>query len=398
MINSRIKFINVPEFELESGEKLFNIKVAYQTHGKLNGKKDNAILVFHALSGSAHIAGENKSFSKQNQFWTEDNYSGWWDSFVGEGKIVDTHKYFVICQNVLGGCYGTTGPSSVNSATNRPYGSEFSDLEISDMVRLQKIVLDKLEVNKLYCVIGSSLGGFMALEYCFLFGETVEKVVAVCCSAKISNLTKLQGFEQIIAIENDSNYNGGDYYSLDAPDKGLMLARIIAAKTYVDIDTIAERARKETTLPNDYFYDYRFRHNIESYVFHQGQKFVKRFDANSYLKIVKAIQGFDLAKKFGDGSLKKSFEKLKNNNTSYLVASISTDYCYYPEEQEAIFEAMRVNGLNCRYELVDSMKGHDSFLLEPEKYFFIKNFLEKEALKTVFATKKPAQKRKNNFP
>ena len=376
MGESEIRFIDIGDFTLSNGKKLPNVVVAYQTHGELNREKSNAVLVFHALSGSSHIAGKNRSFAKQNRLWKGDCCTGWWDSFVGRNKIVDTKKHFVICQNILGGCYGTTGPASINQKTGKPFGSAFPDLEIEDMARLQKAVLEKLGIERLGCVIGSSNGGCMAIEFALLFGDIADKVVIIGSAAKTSSLNKLHGFEQLISIENDPNYNRGDYYDNRHPEKGLMLARMIAEKTYIDIETITSRAKKETILPSDYFYDYRFIHNIESYMFHRAKKFVERFDANTYLKIMKASQSFDLAKKYGNGSLTKAFTRLKRNNSKYLVAAISSDVCYYPEEQEEIVRALKNNQLDCRYEKVDSSKGHDSFLIEPAKYLFLKQFLE----------------------
>ena len=378
IFESGVQFVELPEFILSSGAQLKNVRVAYQTHGALNEKKDNAILVFHALSGSAHISGFNQSFSKQSPFWMDDCHKGWWDDFVGEGKVIDTTKNFVICQNVLGGCYGTTGPSSVNPETGKPYGSSFPDIEVGDIVLLQKKVLEVLGIEKLKCVIGSSMGGCNALEFLMHYGASVEKAVLVGCAARTSSLNKLLGFEQIVAIENDPSFNGGDYYGKAAPDKGLMLARMIAGKTYVDIETVALRAKEELILPDDYFYDYRLRHNIESYMFHQVQKFVRRFDANTYLKIVKAIQNFDLAKKYGNGVVANALSGLRQNSTRYLVVTIDSDICYYPQEQAELVSGLRWNALPCLHKIVNSNKGHDSFLIEPEKYGFVNDFLENE--------------------
>ena len=378
MVESNINIISIPEFELSPGSKIKNLEVAYQTHGELNKSKDNVVLVFHALSGSANIAGVNQSFKNKNKYWNPENYCGWWDGVVGKNKLIDTENNFVICQNILGGCYGTTGPSSTNPETGKPYGSSFPTILIEDIVRLQKIVLEKIGVKKIKCVIGASLGGYLVLEFCLLFGDDVEKAVIIASSAKTSSLNKLLGFEQIIAIENDHYYKGGDYYCGRSPEAGLMLARMIASKTYVDIDTINDRAKKEMILPGDYFYDYKFKFPLESYMVHQGKKFTKRFDPNTYLKILKAMQVFDIAEKYGSGSLENAFKKI-NSDLKFLVVSINSDVCYYPEEQNEIANALKKNNLDCTYQIVNSEKGHDSFLLEPEKYFFISDFLcEKE--------------------
>jgi homoserine O-acetyltransferase len=392
-----IDFMEIPEFVLSSGKKLKDVVVAYQTHGVLTEAKDNAVLVFHALSGSAHIAGFNKTYNSKNKLWAEDCHKGWWGDYVGEGKVIDTKKNFVICQNILGGCYGTTGPSSINPKTNKQYGSAFPDIEIEDIIRLQKAVLEKLGVTKLKCVIGSSMGGYAALEYLLLFGEDVEKAIIVGSAARTSSLNKMFGFEQIVAIENDPLFSGGDYYGKEPPDKGLMLARMIAGKTYVDIETVALRAKEEVILSDDYFYNYRLRHNIESYMFHQVQKFVKRFDANTYLKIVKAIQNFDLARKYGKGVLSNAFSLLRGNKTRCLVVTIDSDICYYPEEQAELVSALRWNALPCSHVIVNSKKGHDSFLIEPEKYGFIKEFLDEEITETGKAPEYAIKYLKSNY-
>ncbi|PIN85737.1 MAG: homoserine O-acetyltransferase [Candidatus Diapherotrites archaeon CG11_big_fil_rev_8_21_14_0_20_37_9] len=368
------KIIEIENFKLENGRTLKNVQIAYETAGTLNPEKNNAILIFHALSGSAHITGLNKNF--KNKFWQDDCHTGWWDSFVGPKKIIDTEKHFVICQNVLGGCYGTTGPSSINPRTGKEYGKTFPEISVGDMARLQKLTLEKIGINELNAIIGASLGGYIAQEYIMQFGYSVKKAAIVASSSKTSALNKLHGLEQILAIENDPQFFSGNYYGQGKPHKGLMLARMIAHKSYVDIDTIINRAKEETILPDDYFYNYRLMHHIESYMFHQGKKFVKRFDANTYLLITKAIQHFDIAKKYGNGSLEKAFAKSNATNPEYLIASINSDVCFYPEEQKAMVQALEKAGKTPQYFTVDSDKGHDSFLLEQEKYGFLKEFLE----------------------
>jgi len=367
--------IEIEEFTLSSGKRLEKISVAFETLGKLSEAGDNAILVFHALSGSAHIAGENTEFAKDCAFWTEENFTGWWDGFVGNGKLIDSGKNFIVCMNILGGCYGTTGPSSPNPKTGVPYGSLFPEISIEDMARLQERVLKRLGVEKLKAVIGSSMGGYIALEFCMLFGERVEKAVIIGSAASTSSLNKLHNLEQIIAIENDPDFGNGDYYGRQRPDKGLMLARMIGGKRYVDIDTINERAKKEVILPGDYIYGYKLQHHVESYIFHQGKNFVKRFDANSYLLIVKAMQSFDLAGKYGSGSLENAFSRMPKG-IEFLIVSIDSDVCYFTEEQDALVNAFQANGIKCAFELVHSVKGHDSFLLEPERYYFLGNFID----------------------
>ncbi|MCR4368383.1 MAG: homoserine O-acetyltransferase [archaeon] len=374
-MGSEIRIIHVGDFSLENKKTLSNVEVAVQTHGTLNANGDNAVLVFHALSGSAHIAGFNSEFSKTSKFWSNECRIGWWDNFVGQGKTIDTQKKFVICQNLLGGCYGTTGPCSKNPATKKPYGSSFPDFSLKDAARLQKIVLEKIGVKKLDCIIGSSLGGHVALEFALEYPDFAKKAILIGTSARITFLNRLHCLEQIFAIENDPNYCNGDYYLAEPPTKGLALARMIAHKTYVDIDAIAERARKETVLPNDYFYNYKISHFIESYMYHQGKKFTERFDANTYLAFLKAILSFDPVKSKG-GPGQKIFSGLCKMD--FLVVSISSDVCYYPEEQEELASQLRGAGVRCDHLAVDSGKGHDSFLLEPEKYGFINDFLEQK--------------------
>lgn len=364
--------IQLEKFITEKGYIFEKAEAAVKTAGKLNEKGDNAILLFHAFSGSANFSGLEEKPKWKTEYWNKANYQGWWDSFVGKGKTIDTEKFYVICTNILGGCYGTTGPSSINPNTGSRYGSDFPEISTKDMVLFQKKILDKMGIDKLKAVIGGSLGGMLALEFATLYSEKVEKIASLASAPKISALNKIEFFEQIIAIENDPNFNSGNYYGVNQPKLGLMLARIIASKRYVDIYAIQKRAKKETILPTDYFYNYKLRNNIESYMFHQGAKFVKRFDANTYLTYLKAMQKFDLAKKYGNGKLEKALP----SKPEYYIASINSDVCYYSEEQEEIKKALEANEAKVVFDEIHSEKGHDSFLLEANKYSKLMEFLE----------------------
>jgi homoserine O-acetyltransferase len=363
------------KYLLESGESLPEVTLAYETFGRLNYDKSNAILIFHALSGSSHVAGVNKG--EGIPYWTEDNMVGWWDSFIGSGKIIDTDKFFVICSNCLGGCYGSTGPSTINPVIGNKYGGKFPQISIGDMAKAQKRLVDELGIKKLFAVIGGSMGGEEALEFSILYPAIVEKVMLIGSCAYTSRLNKVLNFEQIFAIEEDPNFNHGDYYDSKSPEKGLCLARMIAHKTYVDIVKIDERAKNEIVQKEDDLKLYRLKHKIESYMLHQGKKFVKRFDANTYLRILQAMQDFDLRKKYGNGDLVEAFKKLNTNpSIQFLVVTITSDVAFFPEEQEEMVRAFNIAGVRNKYQIVDSDKGHDSFLVETEKYGFIKEFLE----------------------
>ncbi len=307
-------------FRLENGLTLGPVTVAYETYGELNENADNVIVIEHALTASAHAAGRHS---------TEDKVPGWWDVMIGPGKAFDTEKYFVVCSNILGGCYGTTGPSSVNPATGKRYAFEFPVITIKDMVRVQKALLDSLGVRRIKAVAGGSMGGMQALEWSLSYPDMVDSVVLVASGA-VSNPQSIAIHKVgIRAIMDDPDWKGGDYYGGNPPAKGLAIARMIGHITYLSHNWL-------------------------------WQKFVERFDANSYIYILRAIDIYDSAE--GYGSLTESFSRMKCKKA--LVASFTSDWLFPPYQSREVVDAIRENKILCDYHEIDSPYGHDSFLLE----------------------------------
>jgi len=364
------KFLNfgnkAEPFVTTGGDSLPGLTLAYETYGELNADRSNAVLLFHALSGSQHAAGTNRSVPGLDGRWNEEMYPGWWDGFIGPGRALDTGKYFVVCANYLGGCYGTTGPTSIDPATGQPYGSKFPRVTVQDIVRSQLPLLEHLGIEKLHAVIGTSLGGMMALDLAVHFPERVTNVITIGTGLRSHGLQQMHNLEQIIAITRDPDFRGGDYYGTPGPVHGLALARMISHKTFLYADVIEERARVDIVQPATDIPWYRISRVLESYMLYQGQKFVKRFDANSYLRIIDAWQQFDLyadAKARGATSI---FDGCQDQR--YLVFTIDSDCCFYPDYQTEICAELKRAGVAHMRLTVHSEKGHDSFLLEPKLY------------------------------
>ena len=351
---------------LGNGEVLGPITLAYETHGELNEKRDNAILLFHALSGSHHVAGFTESVPGVGERWTSECQVGWWDDFVGPDKAIDTRRFYVICANYLGGCYGSTGPSSLDPATGKPYGSSFPHVSVADVVDSQMQLLDHLKIEKLHAVIGASLGGMMCLSLATRYPQRVDVVVPIAASIEVKPLQRIHNFEQICAIEHDPHFCGGDYYEGPSPDRGLALARMISHKTYVSLYTMQDRARQEVLPTEGKFSWYPLANPLESYMLYQGHKFIERFDANSFLRIVDFWQRFDLVAESGAESMDELFARCREQN--YLIFSIDSDVCFYPEWQEEMASVLKQVGVRNMRITVHSEKGHDSFLLEPELF------------------------------
>ena len=283
-------------FVTADGSALPSVTLAYETYGQLNADRSNAILLFHALSGSQHAAGTNQAVPGTDHRWTEEMHLGWWDSFIGPGRALDTGKYFIICANYLGGCYGSTGPCSIDPATQNPYGGNFPRVTVRDIVRSQLPLLEKLGIEKLHAVVGTSLGGMMSLDLAVHWPERVTNVITIGTGLRSHGLQQMHNLEQIIAITRDPDFRGGDYYGTPGPLHGLALARMISHKTFLYADVIEERARVDIVQPETDLPWYEISSVLESYMLYQGQKFVKRFDPNSYLRIIDAWQQFDLYK------------------------------------------------------------------------------------------------------
>ena len=352
-------------FELKCDEHLSSFTLAYEVYGELSEKKDNAVLLFHALSASQHAAGINENVDDLTVEWDKECQIGWWNEFIGPGKALDTNKYFIICANYLGGCYGSTGPGSGNPETGRPYGSDFPRVSITDIVKSQIELINDLGINQLHATVGSSLGGLMAISLAAQYPNMVKNVVALASGIKTSVLQRIHNLEQITAIESDKDFSEGNYYDGRHPEKGLALARMIGHKVFISLATLERRASKEIKKEEDSSW-YQIQSSIESYMLHQGQKFVKRFDANTYLRILDAWQSFDILKESGFDNFKDMFSRCTHQN--YLIFTINSDVCFYPHQQEELRRALSKGGINPMHITVHSEKGHDSFLLEPELF------------------------------
>jgi homoserine O-acetyltransferase len=356
---------------LECGKRLGPIDVAYETYGQLNEARDNAILICHALSGNAHVAGYNGP---------DDKKPGWWESMVGPGKGIDTDKYFVVCSNFLGGCAGTTGPSSIDPRTGRPYGLDFPIITIADMVRVQKLLLDRLGIRRLLAVIGGSIGGMQVLQWAIAYPDMVDAAIPVATTTHLG--AQSIAFDAVgrNAILADANFAGGQYHDKDIPAEGLAIARMIGHITYLSEEGMRQKFGRQLRSADKYSYDFNSEFAVETYLDHQGQSFVERFDANSYLYITKASDYFDLPRDFG--SLAKAFE---NVQARFLVVSFSSDWLFTPAQSEATVDALVANGKDVSYCSIASTYGHDAFLLETETLgAFLSSFLE--------ATRRPAVK------
>lgn len=353
-------------FVFRTGETLAPVTLAYETYGELNEAKDNAILVFHALSGSQHAAGVNTAVPGV-RLWTDEMHLGWWDGFIGPGKALDTRKYFVVCANYIGGCYGSSGPVSRNPRTGRPYGRSFPTVMLGDIVDSQVRLLDHLGISKLHATIGGSLGGMCAINFAVRHPDRVGIVIPVASGIEVTILQRILNFEQICAIEEDKFFHAGHYYGGRRPDRGLALARMISHKTFVSLKTMEDRARDEVIRPEeDKDKWYWLSHPVESYLRGQGIRFVKRFDANTYLRIMDAWQRFDLVRDTGKASLDEVFACCTKQK--YLVFSIDSDASYYPEEQAHLCKVLKKARVPHQHITVHSTKGHDAFLLEPELF------------------------------
>lgn len=353
-------------FFLQSGEALAPVDLAYEAYGQLNAARDNAILVFHALSGSQHAAGYNPTVPGVGRLWTEEIHQGWWDDFIGPGRALDTDEFFVVCANYLGGCYGSTGPRSTDPRTGRPYGPRFPQVTIADIVDSQMALLDHLGVGTLHAVVGASLGGLLALSLATRYPERVRTVIPFATGVRTTAIQRLHNLEQICAIEADPDFLGGDYGEDAGPARGLALARMIGHKTFVSLEAMEERARAEVVRRDRTLAWYQLRSPLESYMRHQGQKFVQRFDANTYLRILDAWNRFDLAREAVADDLPTLFHRCRQQN--FLVFTIDSDACFYPAEQAELMEVLKKAGVNATRITVHSDKGHDSFLLEPHLY------------------------------
>ena len=353
---------------LRDGGLLPGIRIAYESWGELNADRTNAIFVFHALSGSHHATGINPAIEGIGDLWQAEMHDGWWGDMIGSGKALDTRKYYIICANYLGGCYGSTGPSSVNPQTGKPWGSAFPAVTAADQVEVFVRLMDHLGIDALHAVVGPSIGGLVALTFATRFPTRVRNVIAIAAGYKTTVLNRLIQFEQILAIENDPYFNAGDYYEAEAPLYGLALARMISHKTFVHLDAIERRARQDVVQPDDVLAWYRVRDQFQSYMLHQGKKFVRRFDANTYLRIIDMWSRYNATEEGDAESPVDLFGRARLAGQRWLVFSIDSDFCFYPEEQAELVKHLEEAKVDVMHITVHSDKGHDSFLLEPDLY------------------------------
>lgn len=344
---------------LDSGATLAPVTLAYETYGTLNAARDNAILLLHAFSGDAHAAGKHRP---------DDRKAGWWDAMVGPGKTFDTTRYFVICSNVLGGCQGSTGPSSIDPATGTPYGARFPVITISDMVRAQVRLLDRLGIDVLHAVAGGSMGGFQALEWTIAYPERVRNAVLIATTARSSTQTIAWNNIGRQAIMRDPNWRGGDYYGHAPPANGLAVARQVGHITYLSDEGLEQRFGRDRCTPpasSDCHsnhaapaFSLEQEFQIESYLNYQGDSFVQRFDANSYLYISKAMDYWDVPARYG--SLDAAMARTQ---ARFLILSFDTDWLYPTSESTAMAAALHRQMRPVTHVELPSKAGHDAFLV-----------------------------------
>ena len=335
---------------LDSGAELAPLTLAYETYGTLNARRDNAVLVMHALSGDAHAAGRHA---------TGERKPGWWDGLIGPGRGLDTEHCFVICANVLGGCQGSSGPASIDPATGKPYGLRFPALTIGDMVRAQVRLLDRLGIGTLRAAIGGSMGGMQVLDLAINYPERVQLAIPLATSTRHNAQQIAWNHIGRRAIMGDPNWRDGDYYGHATPDAGLATARMVGHITYLSEERLDWRfgRREQPGAAVDGFGAAHFA--VESYLDYQGRSFIDRFDANSYLYITAALDAYDAAA--GHLSL---VDALRRARARFLVASFSSDWLYPPRNSQGLVEALHAAGREVEYLALSSPLGHDAFLLE----------------------------------
>lgn len=356
-----LRTFDLPELKLENGETLRDVCVAYETYGKLNSACNNAILIAHAFSGDAHAA-----------FYHEgDSRPGWWDKMIGPGKAFDTSRYFVICSNVIGGCSGSTGPSSLNAETGAVYALDFPQITIKDMVNAQKRLVEHLGISRLHSIAGGSMGGMQVLQWLVSYPDAVKSAIPIATTARHS--PQQIAFNEVgrQAIMADPNWNGGNYYGREIPRAGLSVARMVGHITYMSEKSMAEKfgRRTKSDLQMTKFHaDFE----VEGYLRNRGDFFVRRFDANSYLYISKAMDLFDVSE---GRPLSEKFYEL---DAKLLVLAFKSDWLYPAHQSLEIVSACKISGVPVTYLEIDAHYGHDSFLVETETQArLVKHFLSR---------------------
>jgi len=351
------------ELPLECGRSLGPITLAYETYGEMNADKSNCILVCHALSGDSHAAG---------RYSPDEPKPGWWDNMIGPGKAFDTKRYCVICSNIIGGCKGSTGPSSIDPKTGKPYGPTFPMVTVKDMVDAQKALVDHLGIEQLLCVVGGSMGGMQALQWPVSYPDMVRLAIPIAATARLSAQSIAFNAVGRHAIMADPNWRNGDYYGKSVPSRGLGIARMVGHITYLSETSMHDKFGRDLQDKASPDYDFVTEFKVESYLSYRGDEFVKRFDANSYLYITKAMDYFDLTQPTGE--LRRSLSAVK---AAFLVISVSSDWLFPSYMSKEIVSALRRNNLDVSYAELQSDYGHDAFLLEVDAMSrLIQSFLE----------------------
>ena len=373
MINIKdIKTLNIKKpLTLDCGKVISDFPIAYETYGKLNEKKDNAILIFHALTGDQFVTGKNPVTGKD----------GWWAYAVGPNKSIDTNKYFLICANVIGGCMGSYGPSHTNPETQDVFGTKFPVITINDMVNAQVNLLDHFKIDQLFSVIGGSMGGMQVLQFVSNFPDKAKTAIPIACTS--SHSAQNIAFNELgrQSIMADVNWSEGNYQNKNTnPGKGLSVARMAAHITYLSKKGLEDKFGRKLQERDNLKFGFDADFQIESYLRHQGSVFVDRFDANSYLYITRAMDYFDLPQKF-DGNLSNAFKKTK---TKFFIISFTSDWLYPTQENKDIVIALNSIGADVGFAEIESDKGHDSFLLDvPDFLNVLKNFVDKSYEETL---------------
>ncbi|HEU4893311.1 MAG TPA: homoserine O-acetyltransferase [Vicinamibacterales bacterium] len=367
------RYLDLPvPLALDCGRQLHPIRIAYETYGTLSPARDNVILVCHALSGDAHAAGYSATpvaAGTRDGFRAEERDGagarglGWWDGMIGPGKAFDTEKFFVVSTNLLGGCRGTTGPSSPNPETGRPYGSDFPVITVADMVRAERAFLEQLGITRLAAVAGGSLGGMQALEWAVLYGNDVDAILPIASTHALQPQGVAWNAIARNAITSDPDWQGGHYYGTGrAPNAGMGVARMVGHITYLSAQSLGDKFGRRLQFAKDIRYELTApEFEVESYLRYQADSFVKRFDANTYLYTSRALTYFDLARQYGKGRLA---DALRNVSARTLLIAFSSDWLYPPSCSEELAAALRSLGKDVELHVIDAPYGHDCFLLE----------------------------------
>jgi homoserine O-acetyltransferase len=348
----RVDLLGPDELVLEGGRRFGPVTVQYETYGELNADRSNAVLIVHALSGDANVAGRHGPEARP----------GWWDPMIGPGRWIDTDRYFVVCSNTIGGCQGTTGPKSIDPVTGRHYGLRFPVITIEDMVNVQARLLDHLGIQRVLSVIGGSMGGMKVMQWAISYPDRVRSAVVIGATARLSAQSIAFNAVGRHAIMSDPNFNGGDYYEGEPPAVGLAIARMIGHITYLSDESMHGKFGRMLRDAEDYRYEFGVEFEVESYLRYQGESFVERFDPNSYLYISKAMDYFDLPRKYG--SLTEAFERTR---AKFLVVSYSSDWLFPTYQSKEIVTGLTELDRDVTFIELVSAAGHDSFLVDVDQ-------------------------------